>query len=252
MRYRSRLDGCPTTPHHTHHTTVPPPIGHPSRAMPTQCLLSGSQQVSILSSGRLGYPASINRSDKPVFIDTRGARMCMHGEKGALIRTWMAAEKDDPGFDRGSPCTCRNVDGLMSGGPTAACDPPKAYGPKSENLYDLLGVLGAPEKESGSRPQRLALETTGSELWVQPSGQVVCEHGNSRKILDKLQRQRASMADEQSPAHFRSSGMTRCGCIMKVPRRRGSVFGDASRARRVRIPAETGVSPNMSIERVAG
>jgi len=199
------------------------------------------QQVSILPSGRLGYPTSINRSGRPVFVDSKGVRMCMHGEKVATIRNWMAAEHADPGFERGSECTCCNVDGLMTARPAVACDPPAAYGRKCDNLYGLLGALGASEKEINSRPQRLALKTAGTELWVQPSGMIVCEHGNSRKILSKLckQRQRERRSPEASmpPAHFRAKRVTRCGCIMKVPRRQGSVFGDAFRARQGRALA---------------
>ena len=209
------------------------------------------QQVSILSSGRLGYPVSTNRSGRPVFVDTKGVRMCIHGEKVSTIRKWMTAEQADPCFKRWSQCTCRNVDGLMSARPVVACNPPEAYGSKCDNLYGLLGALGAPEEEINSRPQRFALKTAGAELWVQPSGMVVCEHGNSRKIMDKLQRQRCSTEESLPPAHLRAKRVVRCGCIMKIPRRHGSVFGDAFRAKRARALAAKGVSQDTSSDELA-
>ena len=194
------------------------------------------QKVSILPSGRLGYPVSINRSDRPVFVDPNGARMCMHGEKAHTIRTWTAAERaHEPGFTRTSACTCCNADGLLSARPAAPCDVPAT----NNGLYGLLGALGAPEKEIDSRPQRLALKTADAELWVQPSDMVVCEHGNSRKILNKLREQREGCSPQDPPIHFRSKRVVRCECVIRVPRRHGSVFGDALnvKGRRVRARA---------------
>ena len=219
--------------------------------MVAQCVQPICKQVSIeiLPSGRLGYPVSINRSGRPVFVDSKGVRMCMHGEKVTTIRMWKKAEQADPGFERGSECTCCNVDGLMTARAAAACEPPAAFDPTCDNLYGLLGALDAPEKEIDSRPQRLALKTAGAELWIQPSGMVVCEHGNSRKILSKLCEQRKLCSPAESPpVHFRSKRVARCDCIMKVPRRHGSIFGDAFRAKtkRARARAAAGVPQGTS------
>ena len=82
----------------------------------------------------------------------------------------------------------------------------------------LLGLLGAEEANVNTRPQRYALAThTGVEIWVQPTGSLVCKHGNTKKILTKV-------ATKDDSSKFRSSRITKCDCALNIPRRVGSIF----------------------------
>jgi len=66
--------------------------------------------------------------------------------------------------------------------------------------------------------QRFVLTThEGNEIWVQPSGTIVCRHGNSQKTLNKL--------NTNKTARFRSASIVKCNCrSLSIPRRVGSVF----------------------------
>ena len=83
-------------------------------------------------------------------------------------------------------------------------------------LYQLLGNLDSEQKVMNSRPQRKALASKNGEIWVQPSGCIVCAHGNTRKTLLKM-----SVSPD---AKFKSAGIVRCNCKLSVPRRMGSIF----------------------------
>jgi hypothetical protein len=82
-------------------------------------------------------------------------------------------------------------------------------------LYKLLTAMGNEEKMVNTRPQRIALKTPTCELWIQPSGTIVCPHGNSRKVLGRMRKE---------ATRFRSNGVVKCNCMMNIPRRVGSVF----------------------------
>lgn len=170
---------------------------------------------TLLLSGRLGRKVAINRSDNAVFIDSQGHLCCKHGERAPTIQAWLNAErttKDDNLFYRPSSCDCQNVDGLLT-----SYKIEKTEWPKMEcSLYKYLGVVGARETKH-ARPQRFAIATHDSEIWVQPSGTLVCKHGNSKKILKKL-------AATNGDTKFRSSRVTKCQCSLSVQRRVGSVF----------------------------
>lgn len=170
--------------------------------------------VTLLGSGRLARKVATNRSDKPVFIDAEGQTCCAHGERAPSIQAWLSAERKDAAFKRPSLCDCQNVDGLFTTYETA-----KAPWPSSgASLFKLLGTMGAKEIKNNTRPQRLALTThTSSELWIQPTGTLVCKHGNTRKLLNKMKHGAAT-------THFRSSGVVKCRCTLSVPRRNGTIF----------------------------
>lgn len=173
----------------------------------------GLGPITLLGSGRLARKVATNRSDQSVFIDSEGQTCCSHGERAPSIQAWIAAERKDATFKRPSLCTCQNVDGLLTTYAAA-----KAPWPSSgASLFKLLGVLGAKELSNNTRPQRLALTThTGCEVWIQPTGTLVCKHGNTRKLLHKMKRSTAT--------HFRSSRVVVCNCTLSVPRRNGTVF----------------------------
>jgi hypothetical protein len=172
--------------------------------------------TELLLSGRLGRKVTVNRSDNAVYIDSEGQLCCKHGERAPTIQAWLNAErvaKDDIEFSRPSFCDCKNIDGLLTKNKTEKTEWPKV----GCSLYKCLGALGAQETNQYARPQRFAITTNeNSEIWVQPSGTLVCKHGNSKKLLKKL----ATNRDTK----FRSSCVTKCYCSLSVPRRVGSVF----------------------------
>lgn len=175
----------------------------------------------LLSSGRLGREVAVNRSDRPVFIDSEGHICCEHGERAPTIQAWINAERakdEGDATNRPSFCDCKNLDGLLT-----SYDVDETQWPKLTcSVYKQLGVLGAQETNFNTRPQRFALTThEGVELWVQPSGMLVCKHGNSKKTLTKLR-------DTTTNKKFRSSRIIKCECCtLSVPRRVGSVFAAA-------------------------
>ena len=98
-------------------------------------------------------------------------------------------------------------------------DTPKLEG----SLYHLLGAMGAREVVRKTRPQRLALATKKGEVWVQPSGLLVCPHGHSRRMIYKL-RGKGAVSKRKAPDP--------CGCTIHVPHRIGSVLiGQCGRAK---------------------
>jgi hypothetical protein len=181
--------------------------------------------VVFLPSGRLGRQISVNRSDRPVFIDCDGKSCCSHGERAPSVLAWLSQEKLNPHFQRPSVCDCGNVDGLMTTYDIKESDRPTLEG----SLFKFLGTMGSEEKVMNTRPQRLALKTPSCELWVQPVGTIVCEHGNSRKVLNRM---------INDAARFKRKGVVKCNCKMQLPRRIGSVFcgGKASECRTTRLP----------------
>ena len=177
--------------------------------------------VRLLASGRLGQQVSVNRSDRPVFIDPDAQLCCEHGERAMTIQSWLTLERSNPDFKRPSVCDCQNIDGLLTSYPEAQVCLPSA----EESLYKVLGEIGSEETRPSSRPQRLALRmSSGAEVWVQPSGTLVCRHGNSRKILARM---------NQGEKRFRSKGVVKCNCVLTVPRRVGSVFAARSKGSKV-------------------
>ena len=139
----------------------------------------------LLASGRLCRRVAINRSDRHVYIDSGGHAVCEHGERKATIATWLAREQQDPDYKRPSLCDCVNVDGLC----TKYAIPPEEWPVRPEKpLYHLLGDLGVEQKAVSGRPQRLAFRTATVETWVRPSGCLVCQHGNSRRVLKSIVR----------------------------------------------------------------
>lgn len=172
--------------------------------------------TTLLASGRIGREVGINRSDRPVFVDSDGHICCEHGERSATIQSWINAERETPGTAvcRPSVCDCANLDGLLT-----TYDVPEAQWPvRGGSLFKLCGSLETAEITANTRPQRFVLTThEGHELWVQPSGTIVCKHGNSRKTLNKL--------STCKTARFRSSSIVKCDCrSLRTPRRVGSVF----------------------------
>ena len=170
--------------------------------------------VCLLPSGRIARQVSINRSNEPVFIDKDGVTCCRHGERGATIQAWLNTERADPEFSRPSTCDCGNLDGLLTAYDITTVDLPVLE--KDETLFKLLGTMGADELKVNSRPQRLALKTDKCELWIQPTGTIVCKHGNSRKVIARMAKAEAT--------RFRSSRIVKCNCYLSVPRRVGSVL----------------------------
>lgn len=172
--------------------------------------------TTLLASGRIGREVGVNRSDRPVFVDAEGHICCEHGERAATIQSWINAERENPEATvcRPSVCNCANLDGLLT-----SYHVPDAERPvQSGSLFKLVGSLGTTEIKANTRPQRFVLTThKGNEIWVQPSGTIVCRHGNSQKTLNKL-----TMGKE---ARFRSASVVKCACrSLSIPRRVGSVF----------------------------
>ena len=169
----------------------------------------------LLESGRMGRQVALNRSDKPVFVDNQGKLTCHHGERAICIQEWLAKERADESFVRPSVCDCQNIDGLLTDYKLADTD--KCVCPASmRDFYQLLGALDAEQKVLNTRPQRKALTTPEGELWMQPSGTLVCTHGNTRKMLSRF-------AAGHAPS-FKRKSLTPCKCTLRIPRRRGSVF----------------------------
>jgi len=173
--------------------------------------------VQLLPSGRDARQVSINRSDEPVFIDKDGVTCCRHGERGPTIQAWLNSERADPDFKRPSVCDCGNLDGLLTAYDLTAADLPTLG--EGETLFKLLGTMNVDEIKVNSRPQRLALKTSKSELWIQPTGTIVCKHGNSRKVIARMMRDVPGEVKR-----FRSSRVTKCHCCLSIPRRVGSVL----------------------------
>ena len=172
-------------------------------------------RTELLASGRLGRKIAVNRSNRPVYIDSQGKRVCMHGERAGTIQGFLQAERNGQKDMRyPSTCNCVNVDGLMSSAsPDLMNDGATESSPGS--LFELLVVLGAEEKATHGRPQRKALGEGDNEVWVQPAGTLVCQHGNTRKALLKI---------KEGSSAFKRKSTVRCSCTIAVPRRVGSVF----------------------------
>jgi len=172
--------------------------------------------TTLLASGRVGREVGVNRSDRPVYIDAEGHICCEHGERAATIQSWTNAERTNLGTAacRPSVCNCANIDGLL----TSYHVPDDEWPAPSGSLFKLVGSLGAAEIKANTRPQRFVLTThEGNEIWVQPSGTIVCRHGNSQKTLNKL--------TTCKTARFRSASIVKCSCrSVSIPRRVGSVF----------------------------
>ena len=47
----------------------------------------------LLASGRLGRQVSVNRSDRPVYVDREGLPCCAHGERATTIQSWLKHER---------------------------------------------------------------------------------------------------------------------------------------------------------------
>ena len=169
--------------------------------------------LQLMASGRLGVPVATSKSDQPVLIDTSGHIMCMHGERAPSIQAWLNAERADASFQRPSVCTCQNLDGLLTDYKHATAP---ALPSENISLFKLLGTLQAQEVVNNGRPQRLAIETPSSQIWIQPTGTIVCRHGNTRKVLCKIAK--------DGQARHRRNGVTKCDCSISIPRRVGSVF----------------------------
>jgi hypothetical protein len=167
----------------------------------------------VLASGRLCRQIATNRSDNPVYVDAQGKLTCHHGERSPSIMYWNAKERAEPGYKRPSVCDCANVDGLLTDytyeSPSPSPDP-------ATPLYKLLHVLGAEEKTIRSRPQRKVLGSGESEIWVQPSGTIVCAHGNTRKMVERMK------ADPST--RFKCKSIQKCHCTVQFPKRIGSVL----------------------------
>lgn len=136
------------------------------------------------------------------------------GESSASICYWLQMERDDPSFVRNSACDCENVDGLLSNYKTDL-SVQKKRAELDVPLFQLLGKLGAPEKSIHSRPQRQAIKEEGVEVWVQPSGALVCTHGNTRRFISKMRKGASS---------FKRKSTVACNCSLSFPRRVGSIF----------------------------
>ena len=176
-------------------------------------------KIELLDSGRLARKVATNRSDHPVYVDSEGHTCCLHGERAQSIQCWLLFERKDPAFKRPSCCDCQNVDGLWTTYQSAKDLP---WPESSESLFTMLGHFGAPEITNNTRPQRKALTThAGIELWIQPSGTLVCKHGNTRKMLSKM---------KSDAANFRSSRVVKCDCTLSIPRRIGSIFAPKKKA----------------------
>ena len=128
--------------------------------------------TTLLASGRIGREVAVNRSDRPVFVDSDGHICCEHGERAATIQSWINAERETPdtAVCRPSVCDCANLDGLLT-----TYDVPNENLPvHGGSLFKLCGSLGTAEITANTRPQRFVLTThEGHELWVQPSGMIV-------------------------------------------------------------------------------
>lgn len=173
--------------------------------------MPASQTPVVLASGRIGRQIAINRSDCPVFLDQQGVAVCRHGERATSIMSWIAQERKDPDFIRNTSCDCENIDGLLTEYPKLEADASLEL-----PLYQLLAEVGAEQKMVNTRPQRKALTTRDSEIWVQPNGTLVCTHGNTRKTLAKM--------SKGMKGGFKRKSTKVCDCRLSVPRRVGSIF----------------------------
>jgi len=174
-------------------------------------LASTCKTPVILASGRIGRQVAINRSDCPVFLDQHGHAVCRHGERATSIMSWIALQRKDASFVRKSSCDCENVDGLLTEYVKLETDASLEL-----PLYQLLAEVGAEQRMVNTRPQRKALATPSSEIWVQPNGTLVCVHGNTRKTLAKMAK--------GVKAGFKRKSTEVCACRLSVPRRVGSIF----------------------------
>ena len=178
--------------------------------------------LEILPSGRLCRRVTSNRSGKPVYIDGEKKLVCVHGERGYTIQGWLTREAKGEAREKvrfSSPCNCENVLGLMSEYDVAEADVPQQTA--FDGVFALLGAIGAEERIIRTIPQRLAFSPGNgvADIWVQPNGKQVCEHGNSRVILAKMQK-------SPSGAKYKGPSRVVCNCKWKVPRREGSIFGE--------------------------
>ena len=192
----------------------------------------------LLASGRVGRQIAQNRSDKPVYLDSEHKLVCLHGERAPTLTAWLAAERTDRSYIRPSGCDCTNIDGLMSEYAYDPTDDPNL----PSSLYELLGALGAEQKTVMSRPQRKAFASAESEVWVQPIGTIVCAHGNTRKMVER-------MINADASTRFRCKSIQHCRCKLYIPRRNGSVF--ASTPKRV-LHAKHGVARGPEISALSG
>lgn len=170
--------------------------------------------LALLPSGRIGRRLLVNKSNRPVYVDSHGKRVCMHGERAGTIMGFIQAERGGKEDVRApSTCDCLNTDGLLS---TPASSELGSVPETRGSVFELLVRLDAVEKVVNGRPQRKAVGEGDQEIWIQPAGTLVCSHGNTRKRLIKMK--------QGSGAVFKCKSMVRCGCTIAPLRRNGSVF----------------------------
>lgn len=171
--------------------------------------------LRLTPAGRIGLPVALSKSNRDVLVCTKSKTMCVHGERPASLLAWMASERADPTFKRPSVCDCQNLDGLLTDY-KGSC--PFVPDVRMTTLYKALGEIGTEEIVVCGRPQRLAIDASPSsgQIWIQPAGTVVCQHGNTRKMI-------AAMANPET-ARRRKNDVTVCDCKLVIPRRQGSVF----------------------------
>ena len=187
--------------------------------------------TTVLSSGRLGRLIAHNASDEAIFIGEDGRPLCRHGEKASSILNWASRERSEDAkwadFERDSVCDCSGILGLLTNyidGETpeynvSKDDLPKFNGKRS-SLYEFLGGAAAEECRVRNVPQRFVskIPVSGHGIWMQPSGMLVCKHGNSAKVLRKMNPPNPATAQVKP---YTCDRRDRCTCRLDIPRRCG-------------------------------
>ena len=220
-------------------------------------LLDEMGAVQVLASGRLGRQVATNEARDPVYvgeIDASGERapaLCKHGERHPTISGWLHMEKR-PDFKgrTDSVCDCDGTLGLhfdlvamwakrMSN--VTGCSLADArestlsllptYTAPSD-VYDAAIAMGNKTRMNNKRPQVFLCVSpeTKTDIYMQPIGRLVCEHGNCAKYLRKMNppdeavsdRCRSASKQKLERVDFDAKRRTSCSCKFVVPRRWGS------------------------------
>jgi len=212
--------------------------------MLTNCTLG---PVVLLPSGRLGR--KLDGLDTEAFLDNNGYVVCKHGERASSICNWYT----QPSRTRDTTCDCKTTSRLKlplktCSDPTCLCTTnpklfhsfshPKrmevckgelifkptewpAFTPELPTAYHVLREMGRePVQASETEAKRCYAFTTtsGNDVWVRESGELVCKHGHSRQTIS-IDRNRP-----EAERIRRLDAGEACDCRIEVPRRDGGVL----------------------------
>ena len=172
----------------------------------------------VLESGRAAFSLCRLACGKEIFIaEDMRTRLCQHGFAAGQISMWLSHKASSYCRPEGHFCTCLNTDGLRSHSPIepAIGAPPSYYSILRENMVCETRIFSGGRVAVRMPDSLLPPSSSLESLWMLPSGQVRCPHGNSSTTLRTHSQHRAVGA---LAAGF--IGKRPCNCLPGPMRRR--------------------------------